>query len=135
MSGVAALRAVLVSDGALTALVPAARIITGPLPLNIETPAISLQGISGTDLNILSPGSTRFVTERVQVTVIASRYPEQRTILRAVRHAAADQINLDVGGVFGATIHTDGAGRDFFNEQASLYLGTQDFRIKYTETR
>lgn len=135
MDGVTAIRSVFAADDALTALVPVARIIAGPLPLNIETPAISLQSISRTNLNILSPGSTRFATEWVQVTVIAGSYLSQKAIIRAVRHAAGDALYPEVDGISGVTIHTDSTGPDFMNEQTSLYLGSQDFRVKYTETR
>lgn len=135
MDGVAAVRSVLVADSAMTALVPAAKIIAGPLPLGIQPPAVSLQSISKVDLNVPSPGATRMVSERVQVTVMAANYPSQKSILRAVRHAAADQLYPTVPGISGVTIHTDSAGPDMTNDESSLWIGSQDFFAKYTEQR
>lgn len=134
MDGVAAVRVALVADGALIALVPAARIQTGALPQGITLPAIALESISKVDRNILEPGVDRHVDERVQVTVLASTYPSQKAILRAVRHAAADKFPT-VTGLSNVTIHTDGAGPDLISEDSSIRIGTQDFRVGYTETR
>ena len=135
MDGVAAVRFVLVADTALVALVPTDRIVAGPLPLGMGVPAISLHRVSGSDLNLARPAAKRFVTEHVQVTVLAADYPSQKAILRAVRHAAADQLYPAVPGISGVTIHTEGAGPDFMNAAATLWQGSQDFAVKFSETR
>jgi len=139
MDGVAAVRSVLVADVALLTLVPnvggKSQVIAGPMAIGTTLPAIGLQSISKTDLNIPSPGTHRFVTERVQVTVMAGNYRSQKDILRAVRKAAADQIYPTVAGISGVTIHTEGAGPDFMNEAGSIWLGSQDFVVRYTEER
>ena len=135
MDGVAALRSVLVADGTLTALVPASRIAGGVLPQNVDLPAISLATVSKNDRNIPNPGAYRHVVERVQATVLANDYPSQKEVLRAVRKAAADQVNPTVSGIIRVTIHTDSAGPDMMNEDASIYIGTQDFRVTYSELR
>lgn len=135
MDGVAAVRTVLVADTAMIALVPVARIFAGPAPLGTALPFVMLESISKQDRNLPSPGATRFVTERVQATVVAANYPSQKTVLRAVRHAAADQINPAVPGISGVTIHTDSAGPDFYDADYSGWRGSQDFRVKYTEVR
>lgn len=135
MDGVAAVLAVLEADAALIALVPVENIAAGPRPLGTVLPAISLASVSKVDLNLPSPAPTRFVRERVQVTVAASNYPEQRAVLRAVRKAAADKLYPAVAGISGVTIHTESAGPDFMNEAGSLWLGSQDFLVKYNEER
>lgn len=134
MDGVAAVRTALVADGALIALVPAARIQAGALPQGVTLPAIALESISKVDRNILDAVTTRHVTERVQVTVLAKNYPSQKAVLRAIRHAAGDKFPT-VSGLSNVTIHTEGAGPDLLNEEASIHIGTQDFRVGYTETR
>lgn len=134
MDGVAAVRSALVADATLTGLVPASRIVAGALSQGVGLPAIALESISKTDRNILDPGTTRHVSERVQVTVLAANYPSQKAVLRAVRHAAGDKFPT-VTGVANVTIHTDGAGPDLISEDASIRIGTQDFRVTYTETR
>lgn len=132
--GVAAVRSVLVADAPLIALVPAARIQAGVLPQTIALPALSITSISKVDRNIPNPGTYRFVTERVQVTVLAANYPSQKQIMAAVRKAAADKFPT-VSGIIRVTIHTDSAGPDFMNEDASIYQGSQDFRVTYSELR
>lgn len=132
MNGVIAVRQLLVGHAALTALVPAARIATGVLPQGTALPAISITSVSSVDRNILQPGARRHVTERVQVTVLASTYPSQKGIQAAVKAAAADQMPT-VSGISDVVVHTDGAGPDFMNEEASIYLGTQDFRISFNQ--
>jgi hypothetical protein len=134
MDGVAAVKQVLHADGTLTGLVPTARIIAGALPQGVTLPAIALESIAKVDRNILHPGSDRHVNERVQVTVLAKNYPSQKAIMRAVRHAAADTFPT-VSGLANVTIHTDGAGPDLITDDASIRIGTQDFRVDYVETR
>lgn len=135
MTGVVAVRTVLIANAALTALVPPARIGAGVLPQDTALPAISLTSVSKVDRNIPAPGNYRHVSERVQVTVLARNYPEQLAVMAAVRGAAADQVNPVVSGLTAVTIHTEGAGPDIFSAEASIYQGEQDFRVTYTEAR
>lgn len=135
MDGVAAVRSVLAADAGMAALVPAAQIFSGPAPLGTPLPFVMLESVSKQDRNLPSPGVTRFVTERVQATVVAGNYPSQKAILRAVRHAAADKIDPAVTGLSGVTIHTDSGGPDFYDADYSGWRGSQDFRVKYQEAR
>jgi hypothetical protein len=134
MSGVVAIRQVLIADADLTALVPAQRIGAGVLPQNTALPAISLQSVGKNDHNIPNPGTYRHVIERVQATVLARDYDSQLALLNAVRKAGADRMPV-VAGLMHVTIHTDYAGPDFMNEDASIYMGSQDFRVTYSEAR
>lgn len=134
MEGVGAVRQVLAANAALIALVPATRIQAGDMPQGTTLPAISIVRVSSTDRNLPNPGTYRHVTERVQVNVMASTYPQQRAVVSAIRAAAADQFPT-VLGLIRVTIHTDGAGPDFINEQASIFVGSQDFIVTYSEQR
>ncbi len=133
MDGVAAVRSVLVADAAMTDLTP--RIFAGPAPLGTALPFVMLSSISVVDMNIPSPGADRFVTERVQVTVVGRNYPEQKALIRAVRHAAADKLYPAVPGISGVTIHTDTGGPDFYDEDYAGWRSSQDLKVKYTEQR
>lgn len=135
MDGVAAVLQLLAADAGLTALVPTARIQAGVLPQGTMLPAISVTSVSKNDRNIPAPGTHRLVTERVQVTVLAPNYPSQKEVLRAVRRAAADKLGVAVPGLTGVTVHTDSAGPDFMNEAATIYLGSQDLRVTFSEVR
>lgn len=139
MDGVAAVRAALIADAALLALVPdvagKSQVFAGPAPLGTALPFVMLESISKTDLNILAPGATRHVRERVQVSVVGLNYPQQKQLLRAVRHAAADRINVAVTGLTNVTIHTDSAGPDFHDADYAGWRGSQDFKVHYNEVR
>lgn len=141
MNGVAIMLQVLGDNVAVTALVPdhtptggsaLSRVIAGVVPLGTPLPAVSVASVSSVDRNLLAPGVTRRVTERVQVTGMAATYPAMKAIMAAVKRAGADQMPA-VAGVTDVVIHTDSAGPDFMDESASIYLGTQDFRISFNE--
>ena len=134
MNGVIAVRSLLVADTGLTSLVPVARIAAGMLPQGTDLPAISLMSVSSVDRNIPAPGPKRRVTERVQVTVLARTYPEAKTLLAAIRAAAADQMPA-IDGLFDVTVHTDSAGPDFLDEETGIHMQTQDFRVSFNEAR
>lgn len=139
MDGVAAMVKVLTTDAALTELVPVERIVPGPSALGFQLPWIALDSVSLNDRNIPAPGPQQHVRERVQVTVMASDYPERaavmRAVRRAVRRAAADLVGVEVDGIDAATIHTDSAGPDFMIEDPSIWCRSQDFLVTYLETR
>lgn len=132
MNGVAAIRSLLVANGALTALVPAARISAGDLPQDVSLPAISIDHISGVDRNIPAPGATRHVTDRVQVSVLAASYVSLKSVQAAVKAACADEMPT-VSGISAVVVHTEGQGPDFRDEANSIRMGTQDFRVSYTQ--
>jgi hypothetical protein len=134
MNGVIAVRSLLVNDTGVTALVPVARIVSGMLPQGTELPAISLMSVSSADRNIPAPGLKRRVTERVQVTVLARTYPEAKTLISAVRAAAADQMPA-IDGLTDVTVHTDSAGPDFLDEETGIHMQTQDLRVSFNEAR
>ena len=134
MNGVIAVRTLLVTDTGMTALVPEARIAAGMLPQGTDLPAISLMLVSSVDRNIPAPGPKRRVNERVQVTVLARTYPEAKTLIAAIRAAAADQMPT-VDGLFDVTVHTDSAGPDFLDEETGIHMQTQDLRVSFNEAR
>ena len=134
MNGVIAVRSLLVGDTGLTALVSPERIAAGTLPQGTVLPAIALMSIGSVDRNIPSPGPKRRVTERVQVTVLARAYPEAKTIIAAVRAAAADRMPA-IDGLSDVTLQTDSAGPDFLDEETGIHMQTQDFRVSFNEAR
>lgn len=134
MNGVIAVRALLVADTGVTLLVPAVRIVAGMIPQGTTLPAISLMSVSSTDRNIPSSGPKRHVTERVQVTVLAASYPQAKSLIAAVRAAAADRMPV-IDGLTQVTVHTDSAGPDFLDEATDIHMQTQDFRVAFNEAR
>jgi len=135
MDGVVAVRSVLIVDEPLALLVAEDDIAAGPRPFGSLLGSISLASVSKVDRNIPAPGEWLHVRERVQATIQARNYPEQKAILRAVRKAAADRLYPEVPGIRDVTIHTEPAGPDFLIETASIWCGTQDFIVTYSEPR
>lgn len=131
MNGVVAVRTLLVNSAALTALVPATRIITGVIPQDMTLPAISLSDVSGVDLQTLDETGDRFTTDRVQVTVMADDYLSLIDILAKAK-SAADAKFPTVSGLSNVVVRTDGQGPYFMNDAASIHMKTQDFRVSYT---
>lgn len=135
MDGVGAVLSVLTVNAPLLTLMPATRIQAGDLPIGTDLPAISVKSVSGNDRNIPAPGAYRHVVERVQVTVLAATYPSQQAVMRAVRKALADKLAVTVTGLIAVTIHTDSKGPDFMDDDATIFIGSQDFVVRYSELR
>lgn len=131
MSGVAIARYLLKSNAALTAQVPAARIVAGNVKLGSSLPAIGIRTISSNKRhNVAQDGSAALWTERVQVTVIAGTFPVKKTILNLVR-AALPKTRGTVNGFDCDSILTDIEGPDLDDEEAGIYEQAQDFIVKF----
>lgn len=132
--GVAVIIGLLLDGDAVTDLVPADRIAAGIVPEETPLPAISVTSVSKIDHNLLSPGATRHVDERVQVSVMADSYPMLKSVLHAVRAACCDFVGAKAG-LSGVTVLSANGGPDYTDEQASIAAGSQDFMVGYLETR
>jgi hypothetical protein len=132
MSAIKITRALLVADAALTALVPANRIVAGVPAQGVALPLIALTEVSRVDRNLVTGSATARVTARVQVTVMATSYPAQKTLLGAVRHAARSKVGT-LSGVSNVAIQLDGTGPDLMQSDTSIYQQAQDFRVTFTE--
>jgi len=115
----------------LTAVVPAARIMGGEIPQGTPVPAISVSHVSAKWSKEISAQS-RDCTARVQVTVKAATYPQQKQLLSLVR-AAVPRMRGTVAGVVVDSITREDDGPDFRDDDAGIYLQTQDFFVKYVE--
>lgn len=135
MSGVVVARQVLVSYADLVVLVPATRIGAGVLPLGTPLPGISLESVSRVERRILGNSAFVHVTERVQVTVLANDYDSQQTVQVAVRKAIRAARFPVVAGLEQVTIHVIGANPDFMNTEASIFMGSDDLRVTFSEPR
>lgn len=133
MSGVSVIGELLNASSALTAVVPAARIKAGSLPQDVTLPALAVTTVSGVDRNILMPGATRMVRERVQVTVLANSYRQKNDVLKLVRSACADKRG-DFAGQTSVVVLTESTGPDFMTDDASIWMISQDFAVSYNET-
>lgn len=142
MSGVTIIRGKLAAYAPLLAVVPAARIKEGELPLKTTVPAISITQISSSPRWTVSmPGTNVLNTDRVQVTVMTSGtqgsaagtgYPGLRAILKLVL-AACGNSKGTVNGVLCDAILPEAEGPDFFNDDPALCMGSRDFMVRWVQ--
>lgn len=139
MDGVAVILALLAEGENVTKLVaPDAepeRISGDALAEGVTFPALRATLISSIDRNILSPGMTRMVTQRVQVEAHAGTVPEMKALIKAVRSDCADRIIAEMGGLTNITVHTDGRGPDGISADTGARMATQDFKVTFNEER
>jgi hypothetical protein len=132
MSDVKAIKHLLHSDAALVAVVPAAKIKSGLITQGTTLPAISVSHVSTIRRHAVASTSSEFCTSRVQITVMAKSYPEQKSILALIR-AALPRTRGSVNGVIVDSLLKDIDGPDFREDDAEIYMQSLDYIITYSE--
>jgi hypothetical protein len=132
MSDVHVTRYLLANNTALTAVVPAARIMAGVLPEGIALPAIAVTHVSTLRKNFVAETQVDWCTSRVQVTAMAGTYPDVKSILALVRAALPRSRGL-VDGVQVDAIVSDVEGPDFRDDEEGIFCQSHDFVVTYNE--
>ena len=141
MSGVAVLRYLLANNAAVIAVVPAARIMAGSLPINTVLPAIELAQISSVVAfrSIRLTEQARTHTDRVQVTALfkdtdagGTGYPGVKALLKKMFWACPNQYAV-VNGVLCQSIIPDLEQVGAADEGTDLISGSRDFMVTYQE--
>lgn len=133
MSAIKVIRALLVAHAPVLALVPAVRIVAGTVPQGTPLPAIGLTEISRDELPTVSLGQRAVqVTARVQVTVHAGTYPDQKAVLQAARLGAGAHTG-NVAGIAVRSVMRDVVGPDMSDVDAGIYQQSRDFKVVYVE--
>lgn len=140
MSGVAVVRYLLTQAAAVTAIIPAARIIAGDLPLNTVMPAIAVMEIDSQPRNTVAMGlSNKLHTERVQVSVLfkgpqgtppGTGLPGVKGVL-ALLLAAVPHTHGTVNGFNVVDIRPESEGPDLQDVATSLHQGSRDFIVRW----
>ena len=138
MSAVAVIRYLLANAAAVTAVVPATRILPGVPPVNTAMPALAVTKISGTEaLTVAMTESGRMHTERVQVTAYVKQaqaagtdYPGLEALLTLVGAACANR-NGTVNGVRVDSILPAGEGPDIPPDESMILERSRDFIVKW----
>lgn len=131
MSGVAVVRYLLANNANLIAVVTAANIKAGAIPLGTVLPAISVQEISSTRYRSIEMPTTGPRTERVQITVMATSYAQQKSILGLVILALPNQRGT-VNSVVVNHIVPDSEGPDFEDTEATIYMQSIDYMVRWS---
>jgi hypothetical protein len=132
MSDVKVVRYLLANSAPLTAVVPAAKILAGVIPQGTVLPAIAISHVSTVRRKTVERSATEHCTARVQVTVQAKSYPQQKAILALVR-AALPRTRGMINGVDVDNILCDIDGPDFIDTEADIYMGSSDFIVTFNE--
>lgn len=131
MSAVMIMRALLVGHAPLVALVPQARIVAGDVSLD-ELPAIGVREISAVEQDTVARAGTSLVKARVQVTVYAGSYPQQKAILRAAK-LGAGVFTGQVAGYAVRSVLREAVGPDMGDPAIPTFEQSRDFIVAYIE--
>jgi hypothetical protein len=131
MSGVAIIRYLLANNANLIAVVPAARIMSGVIPINSALPAISVMQISGVQHNMLGMASTtRLIKERAQITVMCADYPATKSIFSLIK-SALPVSGGTVNGFACDSVIPESQGPDFYDQETNIYMQSYDYIVNY----
>src|SRR3990167_754410 len=137
MIGVSAIRFLLANNAAVLAVVPAARIVAGDLPINAVMPAISIRQVSSMPYNTIKTNeANKPHADRVQVTVFRKAEPDDRgypglkTLLNLVLAACPSQYST-VNGISIQSITPDIEGPDLPIPELALFTRSRDFIVKF----
>lgn len=130
MSDVKAVRYLLAHNAALIAVVPAVRIVAGVIEQGTPLPALAVTHVTTIRHQLIARAGQ--CVARVQVTVLAATYPEVKSILTLVR-AALPRTHGTVNGVKVESLVHDVEGPDFRDDDAGIFMGSQDVIVTYNE--
>ena len=131
MSAVAVMRALLLAHVPLTNLV-GSRISAGTVPL-ASIPAVSVREVSRVERTTLANDSAlAMVTARIQVTVYAADYTQQKALLLAAKLGAGVHAGV-IAGVTVLSVTRDMVGPDMSDEDGVIFEQSRDFKVSYLE--
>ncbi len=131
MSGVAVIRYKLANDASLAAVVAAAKIVAGIVPINTELPAISVAQISGVEMPLIKRETTgQLMSERVQITVHGQTYAQKKQIIGLSR-SALPSTRGTVNGFTVDSITPDIEGPDMEIVDPEMHDQSVDYIVKY----
>lgn len=133
MSDVIAVTYLLLHSGPLLAAVPAARITPGKLPEKSALPAVSVRHITGTRRKTVDGSiANQLCTGRVQITVHAANYAQQKAVLKLVR-TALPATRGTINGVVVDSIEHALDGPDMSDDEAEIYEESVDYWVRFIE--
>lgn len=132
MSDVKVIKHLLHTNATLTAQVPTSRIKSGILNQGIALPAIGIASVSTMRRNPVKTPTKEFCTSRVQVTVLAKNYEQQKSLLNLVRDAVP-RSQGSIASVDVDSILFELEGPDFSDDAVGIYMQSIDFIVKYRE--
>lgn len=127
------IRALLLANAPVLALVPAVRIMAGTVPEGTVLPAIGITEVSGVPVSAIdAQAEFALVASRVQVTLMTKDYPSIKPLMDAVRKAC-NFARGTIAGVDVASVVRDTVGPDLSDDVAKIYFQSVDFKVTYHE--
>ncbi len=127
-----AIRALLMQASAVTSLV-GERCYPGQLPQGCALPALVVQHVSTVDRPTLDAAAPfGLVQSRIQVTVLASTYPIQKSLADAVITACRYQRGV-ISGVRVNSVVRELVGPDLRDDERSVFYQSVDFLVTFQE--
>src|ERR1039457_6465591 len=115
-------------------LYPYTTLFRSVIPIDTVLPAIGINHISTIERNTVAMNSAKVMaTERVQVTVQAKSYSDQKSILELVRKACSNT-RATVNGIEVDSILPEIAGPDLRDDELQIFVQSRDFIVKFTES-
>jgi hypothetical protein len=131
MHGVAVMNALLMAHSQLTDLV-GAEIWAGDVPHD-SMPAVGIKEISRVEEDTVARSGTHtLVTARIQVTVYAASYPQQKAILAAAK-LGAGVFTGQIAGVAVRSVLREAVGPDMGSREMKTFEQSRDFKVTYLE--
>lgn len=132
MNAITVMRAMLCARAPLAALVSPDDVVAGTVQQGVA-PAVGISELSRVETPTVSRNSSCvLVRARVQVTVYAKSYPQQKELLAATSLGKGVHSGT-IAGVVVRSILPAGVGPDFSNDDAGLYEQSRDFIVTYIE--
>lgn len=130
MSGVAIIRSILANNGNLVSAVTSDKIIAGTAPINTLLPVVTVTQISGIEYQLIKQIGVQLVSDRVQVTVLANSYVQQKQLLELVR-ASVQSTRGTVNGFAVDSIVRQIDGPDLYSDDPVMYEQSIDYIVRF----
>lgn len=133
MNGVLIMIKLLQNHQPLLALLPATNVAAGTVPQGAPIPAIGVTEVSRNEFRTVSKEEvSTLVRARIQITVHAKSYPEQKAILLAAKLGPGVHSGMTAGVKVRSVVRGD-VGPDFSDDAAAIYQQSRDFMVTYIE--
>ena len=130
MSGVAIIRSILANNGNLVSAVTSDKIIAGVAPINTSLPVLTVTQISGIEYQLIKQVGVQLVSDRVQVTVLATSYVQQKQLLELIR-SALPTTRGTVNGFVVDSIVRQIDGPDLYSDDPVMYEQSIDYIVRF----
>ena len=132
MNAVLVIRSLLIAHAPVVAIV-GQRVHAGIAPAGTLFPMVHIKEISRIEHHTVCLDSQYvLVTARVQVTAIAKSYPEQKTLLQAIKLGPGAHTGI-IAGLTVRSITREPVGPDLHDSETDIYEQSRDFKVKFLE--